>query len=86
LNDFSNIAVLHQDVEASEKERTNVLNKRNLRRESLHRQAISDDDVEASSSSKRDGNKNKELFNGLISDPSQIKKKRNNKGKEKKNR
>ncbi|RIA85714.1 Sas10/Utp3/C1D family-domain-containing protein [Glomus cerebriforme] len=77
LNDFNSIAALHQDVEASEKERTNVLSKRNARRELLHHQDISDDDVEVSSS-KRGGNKNKELFNGLISDSLQIKK-RNNK-------
>jgi hypothetical protein len=46
LNDFNNVVALHKDVEASEKERTNVLTKRNLRRESLRRQDISDDDVE----------------------------------------
>ncbi|PKY44918.1 hypothetical protein RhiirA4_459370 [Rhizophagus irregularis] len=79
LNDFNDVAILHKDVEASEKERTNVLNKRNLRRESFRRQDISDDDdddVEVLSF-KRNGKK-KELFDGLISDPSQFRK-RNNK-------
>ncbi|GBC10648.1 hypothetical protein RclHR1_00980025 [Rhizophagus clarus] len=78
LNDFSSVAALHKDVEASEKERTNVLNKRNLRHESLRRQDISDDDDVEVSSSKRSGNGSNELFDGLISDPSKIKK-RNNK-------
>lgn len=47
MNDFNDVAVLHKDVEASEKERINVLNKRNLRRESFRHQDIFDDDDDA---------------------------------------
>ncbi|CAG8539452.1 5281_t:CDS:2 [Funneliformis caledonium] len=82
LNDFSSIATLHQDVEASEKERTSVLGRRNARRDLLH-QDMSDGGDEALSS-KRGGNKNG-LFNGLISDPSQIKKRKDKFNMAKKN-
>ncbi|RHZ88471.1 hypothetical protein Glove_22g10 [Diversispora epigaea] len=78
LNDFNNLATIQNDVEATEKESSNVLARRNARKENHRRN--SDDENGASASKLGNENQrsrnNKELFNGLISNSSQNKKRK----------
>ncbi|CAG8504918.1 10897_t:CDS:2, partial [Acaulospora colombiana] len=82
LNDFGSLTAIQDDTEAFEKQRTNILVRRNARKEGHRGQRSSDDDDGDGS---RDAHQANELFDGLMTDLSQDKKRKNKFQKAKRN-
>ncbi|CAG8493025.1 10054_t:CDS:2 [Paraglomus occultum] len=72
LNDFSNLVNVHEDVRPSD---ANVLARRKSREKMINDEEM-DEDADEPIQQSRKNNKRHELFDGLLTDPSKIKKRR----------
>ncbi|CAG8483058.1 5276_t:CDS:2 [Paraglomus brasilianum] len=75
LNDFSNLANIHEDIRPSD---VNVLARRKRRDKMANDEEMDEDADELTQQSRRkmENNKRHELFDGLLTDPNKIKKRR----------